>query len=335
VPPSDVPDTDAWQGAVTGNETPPPAPPRPARPAAPAAPPAAAAPRPAPAPARAASPAPQPVRPAPAAAVRPAAPARPAPPPPQPAPAAAAADDDLNFDDLKDLAAEPIPEPAAAPPPRGDLAPPLPPEMEDVFRVEASLDIGRMKMQVPIVCLQTWEEKAAVQALRRLAAETRREFCTWSAAKGLMKDDEQPMGDMYRDPARALEYIRRQKNRGVYVLADFRQCLEERTVVRLLREMVMELQTAHTMLVLTAPRLPVPPELSPLCVTFDWPQGEGGDLEALIQEVETEVSSATGHPIRLDASARMQLLEQVRDMPSARARFEIARALMARAKGAR
>jgi hypothetical protein len=31
----------------------------------------------------------------------------------------------------------------------------------------------------------------------------------------------------------------------------------------------------------------------------------------------------------------MQLLEQVRDMPSARARFEIARALMARAKRGR
>ncbi|MGH9750978.1 MAG: hypothetical protein ACRD6R_13800, partial [Candidatus Polarisedimenticolia bacterium] len=220
-----------------------------------------------------------------------------------------------------------------APPPaaavRAEAAPPVPAELEEIFQVEASLDVGRMKMQVPIVCLQTWEEKGAIQALRRLAAVVQREFYTWSASKGVMKDDEQPMGEMYRDPARALEFIRRQKGRGLYLLADFRACLEDRTVVRLLREMVMDLQTAHTMLVLTAPRLPVPPELGPLCVTFDWPRSEGQDLNALFDEVRQEVAATTGHPIRLDPAARESLLEKVREMPAARARFEIARALMA------
>jgi CheY-like chemotaxis protein len=345
--PAEVPDLEAWRGEITGNDTPPTAA-RPSRPAAgtgPAAAPAFPAPRPAPADppaAAAASRAAAQARPAaPAAAPAPAPAARRAAAQARPAASAAASapasdpDDDLNFDELKEIAAAPEPPPAAATPPRGDYVPPPPPELEDVFGVEASLDIGKMKMQVPIVCLQTWEEKAAVKSLRRLAAETRREFYTWSAAKGVLKDDEHTMGEMYREPARALEFIRRQKNRGLFVLADFRQCLEDRIVVRLLREMVMELQTAHTMLVLTAPRLPIPPELSPLCVTFAWPQGEAGDPEALVQEMEAEVAATTGHPIRLDASARMQLLEQVRDMPSARARFEIARALMARAKRGR
>jgi hypothetical protein len=206
--------------------------------------------------------------------------------------------------------------------------PELPSDLEAIFRTATSFDTGRMRMQVPIVCLQTWEEKGAIAALRRLAASLNREFYVWSAARGLVKEGGQAMGETYRDAARALEFIRRQKHNGLYVLADFRPCLDDKTVVRVLREMVMELETARLMLVLTAPRLSAPPELAQTCVAYDWPAGGSADLNGLYQEVVAEVAASTGRVVRLDPQSRDLLLKTVKDMPAGRARFEIARALM-------
>jgi len=77
----------------------------------------------------------------------------------------------------------------------------IPVELDDIIRAATRLDAGRMRLQVPIICLQTWEEKGAVATLRRLAASLEREFYLWSAARGLLKDGRHPMGELYRDPS--------------------------------------------------------------------------------------------------------------------------------------
>jgi hypothetical protein len=205
----------------------------------------------------------------------------------------------------------------------------MPSDLDEIFQMVATLDLGKMRMQVPIICLQTLEERGAVEALRAVATRLGRSFFTWSAVRGLAKDEGHLIGEMYRDPVKALDYVRRQKENGLYMLADFRQCLEDRTVVRVLREMVMEMETSRHLLVLTAPRLPVPPELQPACASFDWPKGGDADLAAIYEEVMSEVSASAGRAIRLDRAGREAIMEKVRDMPAGRARFEIARALMA------
>src|SRR5439155_27237157 len=121
---------------------------------------------------------------------------------------------------------------------------------------------------------------------------------------------------------------RRQKNSGLYVLADVRPCLDDMTVVRVLHVMVMDLETSRLMLVLTSPRLPAPPELARACATFDWPAGGGSDLKGLYEEVVAEVIASTGRVVRLDTRSRDALRERVKEMPASRARFEIARHLM-------
>jgi len=317
--PVNVEVADDWQGEVMGNETPETASPTATvrldsadLSPAPKGPPRIAAPPPRP--------------PARVAEAAPAAPVAEADPAEDPA---------AFFADLQED--EPVVRASAPPPPRAPAAEQIqamPPDLEDIFRIEASLDVGRMKMQVPVICLQTQEEKAAVKALYQMAASTQRDFYTWSSARGLLKDNEQPMGEMYREPLRALEFVRRQKNRGLYLMADFRACLEDRTVVRTLREMVMEQETAHNMLVLTAPRLVLPPELTSACVVFDWPAASGNDLAVLFEEVRAEVQAATRVPIQLEAASRDALIARTKGMPAGRARFEMARALMALVKKA-
>jgi len=67
-------------------------------------------------------------------------------------------------------------------------------------------------------------------------------------------------------------------------------------------------------------------------VTFDWPAGGGADIEALYDEVAAEVAASSDRAAVLALPERSALLKRVKDMPAGRARFEIARALTARAK---
>src|SRR5262249_2889324 len=126
---------------------------------------------------------------------------------------------------------------------------------------------------------------------------------------------------------------RRQKGNGLYVLADFRPRLDDERVVRMLREMVMEQDSARQLLVLTAPQLKPPAEMAQVCAVFDWPAGGGAELRARFEEVVTEAAASAGRDVGLDPEARDALLKRVRGMPAGRARFEIARALLAATSG--
>ena len=90
--------------------------------------------------------------------------------------------------------------------------------------------------------------------------------------------------------------------------------------------------TGWALLVLTAPRMSIPPELEADCVVLDWPSGNELDVGALFEEVRAEIQASTNRPVRLDAASRAALLDRVREMPAGRARFEIARALLAAGK---
>ena len=208
--------------------------------------------------------------------------------------------------------------------------PQIPAELESIFMVGVSLAIGKLKMQVPIICLQTWEEQLAITALRRFATTLQREFHTWSATRGIVKEGDQSMGEMYCDPIRALEFIRRQQGNGLYALVDFRSCLDNGRVVRSLREMFMENEIARCMIVLIAPVLPVPPELQPATKMFSWPETGSDDFGEVLEAVRAEVATSSGHSVNLDPETRRLLIERVQGMPAGRARFELACALMAR-----
>jgi CheY-like chemotaxis protein len=245
----------------------------------------------------------------------------------EPAPETAAwAEPDPVFEAAPEPPIEAAPE-AAPPAPAGTAD--IPHDLAEILRMDEIIDLERMKIQVPIICLQTWEEETAVASLRAVCASLKREFHCWSAASGIVREGGAPMGDAYRDPTRALEFIRRQKRRALYVLADFRRHLEDPAVVRVLREMVMARETVLALLVLTAPELVVPPELARVTAVFEWPAFDGLSLRMMFEEIRKDLETSSGRKIDLDSEESEALLSVMVEMPAARARFEITRALMA------
>lgn len=210
----------------------------------------------------------------------------------------------------------------------------VPAELEAILAAGTDVDIEKMKVQIPIICLQTWEENAALEALRPMAGRMKRAFYSWSATRGIVKEDGTVMGEMYCDPIQALEFIRRQKTNGLFVLIDFHSCLEDRKVVRLLREMFDAGETGRGLLVITAPAFSMPPELQPASQVFDWPRGGAIDFDKMLEEVRAELSGSGGDAIDLDPEARKLLIERVQGMPAGRVRFEFLCALRGRGQSA-
>jgi CheY-like chemotaxis protein len=266
-------------------------------------------------------------------------------------------------------------EPAPAPPttpvaqaeeppiPADEIALKIPDELGSIFQLGTDLDTEDLKIQVPIVCLQTVEEQEAIDTLRRLARTLKRRFYTWSATRGIVDPTGKVLertaspqaagfkrhvltlldnlrawvsktegvkgrAQAHLDPISALECITAQTHDGVFILADFGRFLEDPKVARTLREMVLEGRTARTMLVLTAPQISVPAELEGSCEVFDWPQNNEQDIEAVFNEVRRAMEVTVGRPISLDASAREEILERLKGRSAGRVRFEIARELM-------
>jgi hypothetical protein len=79
----------------------------------------------------------------------------------------------------------------------------IPAELESIFRVGTDLDAEGLKLQVPIVCLQTWEEQDAIDALRRLASELGRKLYAWSSTRGIVAPAGEVLGQNYVDPNRS------------------------------------------------------------------------------------------------------------------------------------
>jgi len=84
----------------------------------------------------------------------------------------------------------------------------IPADLESIFRVGTDLDAEGLKLQVPIVCLQTWEEQDAIDALRRLASALGRKLYTWSSTRGIVALTGEVLGQTYVDPNRSRGFSR-------------------------------------------------------------------------------------------------------------------------------
>jgi len=208
----------------------------------------------------------------------------------------------------------------------------IPEEMESIFRVAADLDAEGLKLQVPIVCLQTWEEQDAVDVLRRMAGELGRKLNTWSPSRGMLDESGEVSEQACDDPNQALDYVTRQGRDRMVLLSDFGRYLEDPQVVQTLGKMVTEGHSARVMVVLTAPRMSIPSELEDSCVRFEWP-ASSREVTAVFDEVHAAVESSAGRPIPLGAEACETIFERVRGLPDGRLRFEIARSLVMLARG--
>ena len=152
----------------------------------------------------------------------------------------------------------------------------------------------------PIIVIETYEEERVEQVLGRAAARLGLPLFVWTVSHGLRRVG--ALEGIYdtRDPLKALGNLAAMPSEGIFLFEDLHRSLGDPAVVRKLQDLARSFARERRAIVLAAPRVELPPELSTLATVFrlDLPAEE--DLKALVQDVVRRLSAT--QKITLDLS---------------------------------
>jgi len=163
----------------------------------------------------------------------------------------------------------------------------------------------------PLLFVETQDEERFLALLRDAAWDLDVPVWTWTATRGLARDDKDPQYGT-RQPARALEWIKYLDQPAIFVFADIHPHLDDAQVVRSVKELALAARRGQT-IVLTAPNRTIPAELKGLALPWNLsPPGED-ELHRLIQRTLEDLTERR-LTVALDDADIVRLVTAVRGL---------------------
>ena len=130
------------------------------------------------------------------------------------------------------------------------------------------LDINDLKLmlksRVPIIVIETREEKLALGMFSRLMDEgLYQPLFAWTVTEGLYRLDIDSgiQQKINPQPGDVLQHIKDSTRPGIYILMDFHPYLEEPVHIRMMREIAQGYDKLQRTLVLISPSIEIPEEI--------------------------------------------------------------------------
>jgi len=189
--------------------------------------------------------------------------------------------------------------------------------------------LERLKVLVnsstPIVVMETVEELRALSLVRAACADLNMATFEWSIADGLFRSGTRPsdtqaytaharsgMPSEAKDaspsaiyntanPVQALATLESMTVEAVFVFKDFHRHMEDPITIRRLRDVGQKFSANRRTLILTAPSIQMPPELTSLVEYFDLPLPDQERLREIVHETYTRLSKSYTVQLKLDA----------------------------------
>jgi len=223
--------------------------------------------------------------------------------------------------------------------------------------------IERMKVLInsstPIVVIETVEEMRAVGMLRAACAELNLAVFEWSIADGLVRSGtnapaipaaglqmrinarrhaadanapESSQAAIYntQDPVQVLANLESMTVEAVFVLKDFHRHMDSPVVVRRLRDVGQKFSANRRTLVITAPSIEMPPELTGLVEYLDLPLPDQDRLRQIIEETFKRLSQTHTLQLKLDAPGVDLMAANLGGLTEEEAERAVSQALVAR-----
>ena len=139
-------------------------------------------------------------------------------------------------------------------------------------------------------------------------------------------------GPMYntREPVQALANMESMTVEAVFILKDFHRHMDDPVVVRRLRDVGQKFSTNRRTLILTAPELTVPPELTKLVEYFDLPLPDRDRLHEIVHDTFTRLSRTHTLKLQLEAAGVDAVASNLRGLTEEEAERAISQALVTR-----
>ena len=182
-----------------------------------------------------------------------------------------------------------------------------------------------MASRYPIILIETWEERRALQLLRRIAMEQGLPVFSWTVLDGLRREEftDTPSQKTNAEPFAALSQIRGSTVPAIYVMCDLHPFLrDEPKNVRLIKEIALNHDQVGHHLVLLSHAMDLPPELRRYAARCELSMPDDTQLLAIVQDEARNYAKTSGIRVRTDRSSLDKVVGNLRG-----ATFEDARRL--------
>src|SRR6516225_7990832 len=145
-----------------------------------------------------------------------------------------------------------------------------------------------IRARYPLVYLVSSEEGRVEELLRDIARGHGKSLIGWSAVRGLHRLDETrgvPLPGETEEPYAALQALRGLQEPALVVLKDLHAWLDDRRLVRALRELGQSLKSSYTTAIVLAPVLQLPVELEKEIAVLDVPLPTFAELADLLRDI--------------------------------------------------
>ena len=208
----------------------------------------------------------------------------------------------------------------------------------------------------PIVAMETVEEVRAVRLVRAACAALNLAAFEWTIASGLVRCGSD-VGEVVaeergfastssagahealanskaiynsREPAQMLANLEGISIGGAFILKDLHRHMEDPVVVRRLRDVGQMFSENRRTIILTSPKLDIPPELRGLVEFLDLPLPDRRRLRQIIDEVVVRISRDHTLQRKLDANGYDAVVESLRGLTEEESERTLSQALVAR-----
>jgi SpoVK/Ycf46/Vps4 family AAA+-type ATPase len=219
--------------------------------------------------------------------------------------------------------------------------------------------LDRLKVLIdsstPIIVMETVEEVRAVRMVRAACTVLNLATFEWSVAAGLLRSGstvgevvtsgvhdlaahggletlEQNAKALYnsREPAAMLSNLEGITIEAVFILKDLHRHMDDPVVIRRLRDVGQRFAANRKTIVLTAPKIDIPPELKSLVEFFELPLPGRQRLRQIIDETLVRVSKTHTLQRKLDSQGLDEVAENLRGLTEEEADRAISQALVTR-----
>jgi hypothetical protein len=185
-----------------------------------------------------------------------------------------------------------------------------------------------VRARYPVLYVVTHEESRLEALLLELARRQGKAFSVWTSARGLVSLPGPRPAEALRfaTPAEVLDRIRSQEGAGLFLLHDLHQYFEDPLLVRRLRDLAGFLKDTHRSIVISAPRLALPPELEKDVTVLDLPLPEPEELRGVLKSLCEQLYDGNPDTVRLATRDGEALVRAAQGLTLAEAENAFARA---------
>lgn len=187
-----------------------------------------------------------------------------------------------------------------------------------------------IRARYPLLYLVSWEEHRVDTLLAEVARAHGKALFHWSITKGLRNmggSRTAPLPEDTRNPVDALVAVEKLAEPSLVVLKDFHPYLEDKGVVRAVRELAHALKSSFSTVIILSPALHIPIELEKEVHVIDVPLPDYNDLLQLLKEIVTVVRKGNKATIELSRENADQLIKAALGLTMSEAENAFAKAI--------